>query len=129
MYKEIVITIIIVALIIVGNIITQNNTNKATEELNTSLETLKKEISSETVNEQNAKKNMEEVKKTWKEQYEPLAFYIEHNELEKVETEISKMEADIENKEYTMAGEALSNCVFILEHIKDKMALKIINIF
>ena len=60
---------------------------------------------------------------------EKLAYYIEHNELEKVDTEIVKAKADIEVQNYAIAIENLERCTFILEHIKDKNSLKIVNVF
>ena len=54
---------------------------------------------------------------------------IEHNELEKVDTEIVKAKADIEVQNYAKAIENLERCTFILEHIKDKNSLKIVNVF
>ncbi len=129
MYKEIVITIIVLVLIIVGNIVTQNNTNTSVEEISKELNTLMEEVQKEQVSQENAKLQMEKIEKVWKEKYETMAYYIEHNELEKVETEIVKIKADIEVEEYKMANESIGNCNFVLEHIKDKNALKIVNIF
>ena len=127
MYKEIIITIIVLVLIIVGNIITQNNTNKSVEEMSKHLDILKQQIENKNWDESN--KKMEEIEKIWEEKNEVMAYYIEHNELEKVQTEIAKAKADVESKESAMATESISNCNFILEHIKDKNALKIVNIF
>ncbi len=127
MYKEIVITIIVLVLIVVGNIVTQNNTNKSVEEMSYELENLKQEI--ENKNWEQSNKKMEEIEKIWEEKNEVMAYYIEHNELEKVQTEIVKIKADVESKEAAMAAESIGNCNFILEHIKDKNALKIVNIF
>ena len=127
MYKEIIITIIVLVLITVGNIITQNNTNKSVEEMSKHLDILKQQIENKNWDESN--KKMEEIEKIWKEKNEIMAYYIEHNELEKVQTEIAKTKADVESKEAAMAAESISNCNFILEHIKDKNALKIVNIF
>ena len=129
MYKEIIITILVLGLIIIGNILTQNNTIKAVETISNNLNLLKEEIEVENVNKEDAKQKMDEVEEIWKKEYEIMAYYIEHNELEKVETEISKFKADIEMEEYSMAVESISSCDFILEHIKDKNALKIVNIF
>ena len=78
---------------------------------------------------EDVKKKMEEIEKTWEEKYETMAYYIEHNELEKVQTELTKLKADIDMEEYPMGVENLDSCSFILEHIKDKTALKIVNIF
>lgn len=129
MYKELVISIIVVALVIVGNIITQNNTTKSIEDISASLIQLREEIASESSIKEKAKEKMEQTEKVWEEKYEAMAYYIEHNELEKVKTELTKLKANIDMKEYAQGVENLDNCIFILEHIKDKTALKIVNIF
>lgn len=129
MYKEIIICVVVLVLIIVGNIITQNNTNKVVEEISKNLFELKQEIEKEEVNKEGTKQKMEKVGKVWNEKYETMAYYIEHDELEKVETELTKLKADIDVQEYGTAVENLETCAFILEHIKDKNALKIVNLF
>lgn len=129
MYKELIISIAVVGLIILGNIITQNNTIKSVNEISGGLENLREIISKDEVDAEKSKNQMQDVEKVWEERYEKMAYYIEHNELEKVETELTKLKADIDMKEYTMGVENLDNCIFILEHIKDKTALKVVNIF
>lgn len=129
MYKELVISIVVIALIIVGNIITQNNTIKSVNAISKELTELREEISKQYVNQEEAKQKMERIEKAWEEKNETMAYYIEHDELEKVQTELTKLRADIDMKEYKMGVENLDNCIFILEHIKDKSALKIVNIF
>lgn len=129
MYKELIISIVVVGLIILGNIITQNNTIKSVNEISGELENLREIISKDEVDAEKSKYKMQDIEKVWEERYEKMAYYIEHNELEKVETELTKLKADIDMKEYKMGVENLDNCIFILEHIKDKTALKIVNIF
>lgn len=129
MYKELVISIVIVGLIIAGNIITQNNTTQSVEEIGNELILLREELLKQEENTQQAKAYMEETNKIWEEKYDTMAYYIEHDELEKVQTELTKLKADIDMKEYSMGIESLDNAIFILEHIKDKTALKIVNIF
>lgn len=129
MYKELVIIIIIIVLVIASNIITQNNTNKTVDTMNEEFNAFRNEISSENVNKQEAQNHISKINDTWDEKSETLAYYIEHDELEKVTTEIKKIKADVETENYDFAIENLDNCVFILEHIKDKSALKIVNIF
>ena len=65
----------------------------------------------------------------WDKKSETLAYYIEHDELEKVNTEIAKIKADIETNNEKIAIENLERCIFVLEHIKDKNLIKIVNIF
>lgn len=129
MYKEIIITIVVIATIAIGNVITQNNTIEAVGQISGQLTTLRQEIEKEQANQEKAKKQMENVEEIWQKKYYQMAFYIEHNELEKVQTELTKLKADIEMEEYAQGVENLENCIFILEHIKDKSALKVVNIF
>lgn len=129
MYKELVIIIIIIVLVIAGNIITQNNINKSVEVMSQELNTLRDEISNENTSKQEAQNHISKINDTWEEKSETLAYYIEHDELEKVTTELTKLKADVEIENYDFAIENLDNCIFILEHIKDKSSLKIVNIF
>ena len=84
MYKEIVITIIIIILIVTGNIITQNNTNTSVETIIKELNDFKQNIIKEKIDKEEAKRNIEKIKNMWNEKYEKMAYYIEHDELEKV---------------------------------------------
>lgn len=129
MYKELLISIIVLTLVIVGNIITQNNTIQSVKKVTNHLEIIREEITKNFVNIENVKSKIEELEKVWNEQSETMAYYIEHNELEKVETEMTKLKANIDMKEYAQGVESLDSCSFILKHIKDKTALKVVNIF
>ena len=129
MYKELIISMIVIALITIGNIITQSNTIKSVEEMSQNLNSLREEILQSYVNQEQTTQRMEEIAELWQEKQQKMAYYIEHNELEKVGTEMTKSKADMDVQEYAMAVENLDNCIFILEHIKDKSALKIVNIF
>jgi len=112
-----------------GNIVTQNNTKNAVEIMSMQLDSIKEEILPKNKNEENLKEKLDLIEKTWEEKYKTLAYYIEHEELEKVETEITKLRANLFTKEYEVAVENIDTCNFILTHIKDKSALKIVNIF
>ena len=129
MGKEIAICLIVIIAVITGDIITQNNTNKIVEDMKINLNSLREELQGELINKQKTMQKLEQTENAWEEKYETMAYYIEHDELEKVETELTKLKADIEVEEYTMAVENLDSCAFILEHIKDKNALKIVNLF
>ena len=72
---------------------------------------------------------MKDAMDTWKDRYEKLAFFIEHDELEKVETEITSLKAHIMIEEYEEGIEPLERCIFILNHIKEKFRLNMKNIF
>lgn len=129
MYKELIISMVVVALVVIGNVITQNNTIEAVERISSELIQVREEIEKKAVSQEKAKGKMKEVEEVWEQKYNLMAFYIEHNELEKVQTELSKLKADIDMEEYAQGVENLESCIFILEHIRDKNALKVVNIF
>ena len=133
MKKEIIVCIIIVIAIIVGNIVTQNYTVKSIGILSEELEELKKDVieaedNGEEVNE-NIKNKKEEIKKEWENRNDKLAYFIEHDELEKVETDLTALNSFIETKEYAEAISELDKCVFVLKHIEDKYAFNLQNVF
>lgn len=133
MKKEIIVCIIIVIAIIVGNIVTQNYTVKSIGILSEELEELKKDVieeedNGEEVNE-NIKNKKEEIKKEWENRHDKLAYFIEHDELEKVKTDLTALNSFIETKEYAEAISELDKCVFVLKHIEDKYAFNLQNVF
>lgn len=132
MKKEMLICIIVITLVVIGNVVTQNNTKKCVAELNGQLEEIKEKITIQPESEKERKmlkEKSEEIKDNWDNMQETLSFYIEHDELEKVETQLVLLLGEMETKLYEDAIPEIEKCQFILEHIADKTALNIKNIF
>lgn len=129
MRKEWIICIIVILIVTVTDIITQNYTNKSVECMDDKLEVLKEELMKEEVQNKKVGEQMQDVIKTWKEKYKKLAYYIEHDELEKVETELTSLSAHINVEEYEDGVPELEKSIFILNHIKEKFKFDIKNIF
>ena len=55
--------------------------------------------------------------------------YIEHDEIEKVETELAGINGYIEIEEYKEAVVEIDKNIYILEHIKNKNLFDLENIF
>ena len=127
MYKELVICIILVTLIIIGDIITQNYTKKSTIEITDCLSELKDEIENENL--ENAKLKIEELDNKWDNRHDKLAYYIEHDELEKVDTAIVQVKSFVENDDIPSAMAELETGKFVLEHIERKYKFNLQNIF
>ena len=132
MKKEIIISIIVITMVIIGNIVTQNNTKKTVAKLNEKLANLKNSLID--VIDDNKKKDenylkykekSSDIRNRWDEMQELLSFYIEHDELEKVETQLAVINGQMESKLYDEAVVEIERCKFILEHIADKTAFKI----
>lgn len=129
MKKELVICIVVISFVIIGNIVTQNYTKKCVEDMEQQLEQFKEVMLQKEKNKEEINSNVKKVKTKWNHMQEKLAFYIEHDELEKVETEIALIEGQAESELYDEICPELEKCIFILEHIEDKTALNIKNIF
>ncbi|MBO6244570.1 MAG: DUF4363 family protein [Clostridia bacterium] len=133
MFKEIIICIIIVLIIIVGNFYIQKYIESAVIESSKNLRGLRVKLQE---NNNNSDINVEDInnsyKKTqqeWKNIFSKLAFFVEHTELEKVETSFTALKSYIETNKYEDAIEELDKSEFLLKHIEDKYSLNWQNIF
>lgn len=129
MLKETIICIVIVIAIIFGNSVTQNYTKESVSKLNDELMKLREDIIQEEVEQEQAESKVEEIYKQWEERHDRLAYFIEHDELEKVETELIGVKSFIESEEYAESVDQLDKCVFILQHIEDKYDFNLQNVF
>ena len=131
MYKELVISLIIIIAIVMGNTITQNYTKQTVAELSDSLNELKEKISQddENINWEEVEIQIEDINKKWNERYDKMAYYIEHNELEKVESNITGLKSYTKKQDSPEALNQLNSSIFILKHIQEKNELNLKNIF
>lgn len=127
MYKETIICIAIIILIIGIDIVTQNYTKISTVEITECLSELRKEI--EDNNLENAKMKIEELDNKWDNKHDKLAYYIEHDELEKVDTAIVQVKSFVENDDIPSAIAELETGKFVLQHIEQKYKFNLQNIF
>lgn len=126
MNKEIIISAVLLVFIFTANYFTRNYTQKSIEEVTQKLESLKTEMLEK--GEQTGEK-YDELEKIWLEKYEVLAYYIEHDELEKVSSELFQLKGSIQTDQVDEGIPTIENCKFILDHIKDKDKFEIKNIF
>ena len=131
MWKELIISIVIVIIIIVGNIVTQNYTVSSIEELSNSLLELRTQLekNEENIKEDDIKDKINKIEEDWHDKHRKFAYYIEHDELETVETDIVSLKSFIESNEYAEATSELDKCTFILKHIEEKYDFSLENIF
>ena len=127
MYKKVIIIIVVVFLVVWLDIITNKFTEETLEILSSDLNELKESVLKKDKIE--SEKQMKIVKQKWYDRYKLLAFYIEHDELEKVETELVKLQADIGVKEFKHCVSELETIIFILEHIQEKEEMHFRSIF
>lgn len=127
MYKEFVIIITIIILIVVLDLITNNFTKNTVDMFESELYQLN--ISLEEKDKNEAINQINTIQNKWKEKYDKLAFYLEHDELEKIGTEFTKLASYINTEEYEEAINQLETVNFILKHIEDKEKFSIQSVF
>lgn len=127
MFKELIISIVIIISIFSLDMFTQNYTEKSVERITEQFSNLKKYISDD--NAENIQNTIKNIDDDWEKIHDKLAYYIEHDELEKVDTAIVTMKSYIETKDYSSAIAELDEGKFVLEHIQEKNSFNLQNIF
>ena len=127
MTKEICICIIIVISVFFVDFISTNNTKQSALELEKGFDEIRLELEKDEINEEEINSKMKFIKEKWQDKYEKLAFYIEHDELEKVKTEFTSLKAYV-RFEKDDAFEALDKIRFIIRHIEEKDDLRMKNV-
>lgn len=127
MRKEIIIVLLIIVIIFATDIITQNFTKNSISVMNEKLDNIKTYVINNDIN--NLNLEIKDLNEKWTDINNKMSFYIEHDELEKVNSSLVKFKSYIELEEYSEAVPELEECKYILDHIKEKQRLKIINLF
>lgn len=127
MQKELVICVILVILIIIGDIVTQNYTKNTVRYITGELESLKQSLFEK--DDDKADKEISKIDNKWKDVHDKLAYYIEHDELEKVENNFTACKSLAKTGEYEQSISELEKTVYVLEHITDKYSFNLVNIF
>lgn len=127
MLKEIIICVVIVVGIFGLEYYTQGFTEKTVNEVTDIFDKLEENISKKDIEQiDNEIKNIES---KWEEKQKKLAYYIEHDELEKVHTAIVTMKSYVESEDYSSASAELAEGRFVIEHIQEKNSFNLQNIF
>lgn len=134
MLKEFIICTIIIIMIFIGNGLTQGYSEDSIESMNQKLVDLEEMINkdkSEILNDdkEKIKKAEEEISKQWEEMFSRLAYYIEHEELEKFSKNLENIKTYIRIEKYEEAIKEIREGIFILNHIEDKYSFNLQNIF
>lgn len=129
MYKEIIVCILVVILIISMDLLSNNYTKKVFFSINESLGNLRNEMLKEDKDVNKINDEITKVEQAWNSKLNLLSCYIEHNELEKVARQLTLIKGNIDVEEYNQAVPQLDDCVYVINHIKDKESLLLRNLF
>lgn len=130
MYKELICCVLIIILIFSLDFVTQNYTENSINDTKDEITELRNELSiSNNIDESKAQEKIDNILDNWDECHKKLAYFIEHNELEKVETSFTVSKSLVQLRDYKLAIIELDKIVFILNHINDKYSFSLENIF
>ena len=127
MYKEIIIIVTVITLIVALDILTNNYTKNTVSMMSEELSALREDVLEK--NKENAQNKIEEILDKWQEKNNVLAYYIEHNELEKVKTQLTGLAANINMEEYEPSMVQLDTAIFLLENLQEKQKLDLKSMF
>lgn len=127
MFKEWMIIAVVILIVIGLNVVTNHYLKENVFLVSNQLNELREEILKE--NQEESKLKMQTIKEKWNSIYHVLAYYIEHDELEKVATELTRLAAHIDTEEYKECINQIDTTIFILEHIQEKEQFDWISIF
>ena len=127
--KELSVIIVIIIAVFTANTITQNYTHKAVKLLTDKLDELVESTKKQEIDNSKRMKIAFEIEKIWEQKKSKLSYFIEHDEVEKVEINIKAILSYLESEDLVMAKTESEQAIFLLEHIKDKYELSLENIF
>lgn len=129
MKKESIVTFIIVIFIIIGECISNSHTKEKLGKVEDELSNLKEEIlnSDEEINYYIEK--VSNIYENWEEENELLSYYLEHDELEKINTQIILVKGYLESDSPQDSIPDIEEGIYIINHIKEKQAFNLKNIF
>lgn len=128
MIRDIFIITIIIILVIIGTIYTQNLLGENTDLLLKDLEKLEKNINENTQKEE-IDKNASEIYSKWREISEKWSIIVDHQEIDLIEKALISVKSTIETEEYNKSIQKIQESIYLIGHIKEKEELNIKNIF
>lgn len=122
--KDALIIMLIVALVIIGNIISQDMLKKDSEKLVEKLEKIRNELGNG-----NIEQLAEELYELWEQTEKKWSIIILHQELDNIKLAVIAVKSSIESGDLTYAYQQVNNAIFLVEHQTEKWSLKWKNIF
>ncbi len=122
--REIITLIVIIVFIVAIDLITDKIMKNVVDDMVNLIEDIERKIGE---NLEDVK--IDDLKKVWHEKEVMLAYFSEHDELEKVTVEVTELKSNMENDMKEEAKGNIDKIKFLLKHIEEKEKLKLKNIF
>ena len=125
--KEYFIILIILFLVIYINYLTDKDLKEQISWMRDGISSIENNINEE--NKDKAKKEFEELHNKWSDITEHLELFVDHNELEKISSDIIKIDVNLKVDENEELIENIYDLQFMLDHIEQKNKLNLRNFF
>lgn len=125
MKKEIVISIVIIIFIVIGDILLQKYTENSFDLIEDKLSTIKDNLEDK----EKSLSQIDVVNEEWNKRFNILTCFLEHDELEKIKTQLVVIKSGVQVNDAEYAYEEIDKAIYILNHLKDKQSLKWDNLF
>lgn len=128
--KEIISLICILIFVIGSNFFIENKTRKIVDNIDINMNVIiKKFLEEDSYDKKEIEDMVEKFEEDWNDAEAKLSYFAEHNELEKVTTDVVILKTKIKMDEKEDAYEKMEEIKFKIEHIKNKQKFKLNNVF
>ena len=124
---KIVSIIIVIITIVILNFIVGRYTDKVMDHMEAGIDELKQSLLDGKYEE--SIKQSEKLRDEWKSYEDNFGYFMDHEEIEKLSVKVAVIAENARNKEYELALEDSIETRFLLEHVKDKLKMKLSNVF
>lgn len=130
-YKTLIFAISILIIIIILDIIFENYSKNAIEKINSNIDKIGKafEIEGENYDKEKLEKFSEKARDEWRKREDILSCFIEHDEVEKINTKLDVLYTQVKNEVWMDAKSTVSEVKRLVKYLEGKYELSIQNIF
>lgn len=125
--QKIILMVVIVVIVIALNIFLEKTLDGIIDDCTEKLLDIKEKISNSEYDEGlNLSKSLNE---EWEKDEEKLTLFAEHEEIEKISVKVAIVKENLQNNDYDASDEDIVEAIYLLKHLKDKMKVKLGNVF
>lgn len=130
-YKTLIFAISILIIIIILDIIFENYSKNSIEKINSNIDKIGKafEIEGENYDKEKLEKFSEKARDEWRKREDILSCFIEHDEVEKINTKLDVLYTQVKNEVWMDAKSTVSEVKRLVKYLEGKYELSIQNIF
>ncbi len=125
--KEYFIIVIILVIVFLIDYLTDKNLSDSTSWMRDGMVSVENKMKGN--QESEAQNEFHDLAEKWNKEVEKLSLFVEHNELEKVSSDIVLIKSNFDTNDTDELFQNIADLKFMLEHIEEKNQLKLKNIF